>query len=171
MDTNQSKENINFIDLIESLRKYIFVFVAAVLIAGIAGFMVSKFFITPQYESEVMLIVNTKQDNTMTITNDNITSAQHLVDTYAVIIKSNVVLNQVIKNLNLDMTYRDLHDKINVSAVDDTQIMRIAVRDYDPKQAKEITKEISNIAPHFLVGAINSFKSRVRASERDTCAN
>ena len=83
MEMNQTRETINFIDLLQNVRRYLYVFVLAVVLSGLAGFVVSRFFVTPQYEAGVMLIVNTKTDNTATITNDNITSAQNLVDKIA----------------------------------------------------------------------------------------
>lgn len=60
--------------------------------------------ITPQYEASINMIVNTRRDNMATVTNDNITSAKNLVSTYAIIIKSNIVLNKVISNLGLTVS-------------------------------------------------------------------
>ena len=161
MEMNQTRETINFIDLLQNVRRYLYVFVLAVVLSGLAGFVVSRFFVTPQYEAGVMLIVNTKTDNTATITNDNITSAQNLVDTYSIIIKSNAVLNQVIERLDLDMTYRDLQDKVDFSAVDNTQIMRVAVRDPDPDLARKIAAEITRVAPDIIVEMVEAGSCKV----------
>lgn len=143
-------DEIYFADLLRQLNRYFPVFVLAILIAGLLGFGISKLFITPKYESAVMMIVNTKQENTTTVTNDNITSAQNLVSTYSVIVKSNIVLDQVIENLDLDLDYRTLHDMVYVNAVDDTQIMRIAVRDTDPQRAERIITRLAEIAPEII---------------------
>ena len=60
-----------------------------------------NFLITPQYESSALMIVNTRQDTTSTVTSDQINSATKLVSTYSIIIKSDTVLQQVIDDLGL----------------------------------------------------------------------
>lgn len=51
------------------------------------------------------MIVNTRQDTTSNVTSDQINSATKLVSTYSIIIKSDTVLQQVIDNLGLSLTY------------------------------------------------------------------
>ena len=164
------RDEIYFQDLLQLLKRYLHVFVISVLVMGLAGFAVSKILITPKYESAVMMIVNTKQENSTTVTNDNITSAQNLVSTYSVIVKSNTVLDQVIEKLGLDLKYRDLYDMVYVNAVDDTQIMRIAVRDTDPVRAEQIVSELAKISPAIIVDAAEAGSckviSKVTTSER-----
>ena len=66
------------------------------------------------------MIVNTRQDITSNVTSDQINSATKLVSTYSIIIKSDTVLQQVIDNLGLSLTYEKLAERVTVSAVDDT---------------------------------------------------
>jgi capsular polysaccharide biosynthesis protein len=54
------------------------------------------------------MIVNTRADSNGNVTTDNINSAKNMVGTYAIIIKSNRVLNEVIAQLDLDMEYEEL---------------------------------------------------------------
>ena len=158
---NPERGDLYFADLLQLLRRYLYVFRIAVLLTGALGFAVSKWFMTPKYETAVMMIVNTKQANTSTVTNDNITSAQNLVATYSVIIKSNTVLDRVIDDLQLDLTYHDLYDMVYVSAVDDTQIMRVAVRDTDIERSKRIVSQLVAIAPGIIVDAAEAGSCKV----------
>lgn len=119
----KNREHYEEIDLREVfilIKNNIALILVATIVFGIAGFFVTKYLITPQYEASVNMIVNTKQENTSAVSNDNITSAKNLVSTYAIIIKSNTVLNQVIDNLGLDMDYDTLQKKVTVTAVNDT---------------------------------------------------
>ena len=75
------------------------------LILACAGFGVSKFLMTPKYQASALMIVNTRQDTTSNVTSDQINSATKLVSTYSIIIKSDTVLQQVINNLGLSLTY------------------------------------------------------------------
>lgn len=79
-----------------------------------------------------------------------------MIDTYAVVIKSNIVLNQVIDDLELDMTYKELYEAVEVSSVDSTQIMQIAVTDTDPEEAGEIVQTIADIVPEVIVEKVEA---------------
>ena len=79
----------------------------------------------------------------LTNTQNNYTDLQmnkNLVDTYSEIIKSRKVLNPVIKNLKLKYSYGELKEKVSVSPVTNTEIIRVSVSDRNPKKAKEIAK-------------------------------
>lgn len=131
------------------------------LLFGAGGYTISRYIITPEYESSIMMIVNTKQDNISSVTNDNIQSAKNLVSTYSIIIKSNTVLEQVIEGLDLHMDYNELKQKVYVSAVDDTQVMRIAARDEDKKRTADIIELIAAIAPDVIVDAVEAGSCKV----------
>ena len=60
------------------------------------------------------MIVNTRQDTTSNVTSDQINSATKLVSTYSIIIKSDTVLQQVIDNLGLSLTYEKLAERVTV---------------------------------------------------------
>lgn len=169
------RDTFDLLELIQQVKKYLWIVILATFVMGCIGFMVSKYFIEPEYEAATTMIVNTKQDNTTVVTNDNITSAQNLVSTYAVIVKSNTVLEQVIRSLNLDMTYDELEDHVYVNAVDDTQIMRVAVRNSDRELAGKIVESISNIAPDIIVDTVEAGSckviSKVKISSRPVTPN
>lgn len=164
MDNNERhdiRDTFDLRELIQEIKKYFWIILLSMIIFGSAGYLVSKYFVTPEYESAITMIVNTRQDNTTVVTNDSITSAQNLVSTYSVIIKSNTVLNQVIDSLNLDMTYDELDSNVYVNAVDNTQIMRVAVRNSDKDTAAKIVQEISAIAPDVIVETVEAGSCKV----------
>lgn len=161
------KENLEFekeLDLLELFGAVIEswkVILVTVIIAALAGFGVTKFLMVPQYESSVNMIVNAKQESNGSLTNDNLVSAKNLVDTYAIILKSNIVLDRVISDLNLDITYGELSSRVQVASVNNTPIMRISVRDADPKKAEKIVQRIATIAPNVIVDAVEAGSCKV----------
>lgn len=164
MDNNERhgiRDTFDLRELAQEIKKYFWIILLSMIIFGSAGYLVSKYFITPEYESAITMIVNTRQDNTTVVTNDSITSAQNLVSAYSVIIKSNTVLNQVIDSLNLDMTYDELDSNVFVNAVDDTQIMRVAARNSDKDTATKIVQQISSIAPDVIVETVEAGSCKV----------
>lgn len=161
---NEEKElelEIDLLELFNALKRHLLAIVITTVVFAAAGFAYSKFLITPQYEASVNMIVNTRSEGATNYTNDNITSAKNMVSTYAIIIKSNTVLNEVIDNLQLNMKYSKLAEKIEVGAVNSTQVMKVAVQDSDPQLAQQIVEQIANIAPDAIVEAVEAGSCKV----------
>lgn len=155
------KDTFDLWELFLQIKKYLWLLILSMLIFGGAGWGISKYVLHPEYESSVMMIVNTRVDQNQLVTNDNITSAQNLVATYSIIIKSNTVLEQVIEDLDLKMSYGTLNRNVSVSAVDNTQVMRIAVRSDSKNQARAIVQSISEIAPDIIVDNVEAGSCKV----------
>lgn len=163
----EEDDEIDLLELFSILKAHIVAIIVVTVIAAVAGFMVTEYLITPQYEASVNMIVNTRTDANATVSNDNINSAKSLVSTYAIIIKSNTVLNQVAANLNLkDMDYDTLVEKVSVEAIDDTQVMKVAVKDPDPELARKIVKEIAKISPEEIVDSVEAGSCKVVSQVR-----
>ena len=147
----EDEETIDLMELARLLWAHIVQIVAAAVAAALICLLVCMFALTPKYQASINMIVNTRQDNSSTFTSDNFNSAKNLISTYAVIIKGNTVLNEVIDKLDLDMTYTELYKMVEVADVDSTQIMKITVTDTDAERAGEIAQTIADIVPDVLV--------------------
>lgn len=147
----EDEETIDLMELARLLWAHAVQIVAAAVAAALICLLVCVFALTPKYRASINMIVNTRQDNSSTFTSDNFNSAKNLISTYAVIIKGNTVLNEVIDKLDLDMTYTELYKMVEVTSVDSTQIMQITVTDTDAERAGEIAQTIADIVPDVLV--------------------
>lgn len=156
MENQQYEQEIDLLELFRALIENWKPIVVTIVIAALIGFGVTKFLMVPQYEASVNMIVNAKQESNGSLTNDNIVSAKNLVDTYAIILKSNIVLDRVINDLHMDISYEALSQRIQVSSVNNTPIMRVSVRDADPQLAEKIIQRISQIAPSVIVDAVEA---------------
>ena len=152
----EDEETIDLMEIARLLWAHAVQIVAAAVAAALICLLVCMFALTPKYQASINMIVNTRQDTTTTFTSDNFNSAKNLISTYAVIIKSSTVLNEVIDTLDLDMTYGQLHGMVSVTSVDDTQIMKVAVTDTDAERAGEIAQTISEIVPDVLVEKVEA---------------
>ena len=103
----------------------------------ILGCIYGLFIQTPMYESYTTVILSSNESSSA-INQADVKLNKVLVDTYAEIVKSRRVLTQVIDELDLELTYEELYGKINVSAVNETEIIKIAVNDKDGIKAKNI---------------------------------
>lgn len=136
--------------------KYYFskiIFVILFIIVGLVGSYVYTYHVqVPLYKSQTsLLLANT---NT-TITQNDITLNKNLVSTYRQIVKSRLILNQVIKNLKLDTNYGSLNSQVEVSSINDTELINISVNDVDKNQAKLIADEIAKVFKDEIVKIYN----------------
>ena len=107
------------------------------------------------------MIVNTRQDVNANVTSDQINSATKLVSTYSIIIKSDTILQQVIDNLGLNLTYAQLNKRVTVAAVDDTQVMKITVQSDSPEWARQVCEQIITVAPDVIKEAVEAGSVKV----------
>ncbi|MBR4017863.1 MAG: capsular biosynthesis protein [Oscillospiraceae bacterium] len=138
--------------LIDNL-KYI---ILATVVFGILGYFGSKLLLTPIYEADAKMIVNTSKNDDNKVTSDQLNSAKNLVDTYAVIIRSRDVLNRVISELNLNESYMELYNNIKVKSVNNTQVMQIVVRHENVETATAIAAKILEISPSIILNTVEA---------------
>ena len=135
-------EEIDIKEFINYYKKYIIhiVVVCALLALVMLGYNVTVK--KPVYTtSATIVLVKDETSNTDTINqNDLIVNG-----TYSHIIKSKLVLNQVLNNLKLSYTYNQLYNEVLVKPVDDTEILRITVTDKNPSVAADIANEVSEV--------------------------
>ena len=166
----RDRYGIDFIELLMALRERAGRILIVTVLTAAFGWGASSFLMTPKYDASINMIVNTQTGALRSVTNDSISSAKNLVDTYAIIIKSNTVLNKVIDNLKLDMTYGELYRQISVNAVNSTQVMKISVRNSDRTLAMKIVEDISSTAPEIITDAVEAGSckviSQVEANEK-----
>lgn len=116
----------------------------------VMGYFYSFYYVTPLYNSSatVVLVQNDNlgtENNDFSITQSDITLNQNLLSTYTKIAKSTKVLEQVINNLNLDISVNDLSNNISVQAVNNAEVFKISVTNKDKVLAASITNELLDV--------------------------
>lgn len=94
---------------------------------------------TPQYESTSRIYVVNRQNNELgVLTNQDLQAGSYLVKDYREIILSQSVLQEVIDDLDLELTSEGLAKKIKVTIPTETRIISITVSDPNPETAARI---------------------------------
>ena len=146
--------------VLDAIKQFWAVLLAATLICGLLGFLVSNFAMTKKYIASVDMIVNTSSDANL-VTNDQVNSAKNLVSTYSFIITGSNVLTQVIKNLRLDTNYEELAKLISVDSVTDTQVFTVSAVTDDLDKSKKIVREIIKVAPPEIEKAVEAGSCKI----------
>ena len=69
-----------------------------------------------------------------------------LTKDYTVLVKSRPVIDQVIENLDLDMTYGQVLSRLELDNPTDTRMITITFTDEDPEMAKKVADEVAKVS-------------------------
>ncbi len=132
-----------------------------ILIFMMIGVIYTIGFVTPMYTSSTTLVLvgtestnNTENQVTESITTTDITINSKLVSTYSELVKSKSILGEVISNLGIDIDEEELRKNIEVTSVEDTELIEISVSDENPTYAAKVANEIANVFREKIAGEI-----------------
>lgn len=139
------EETISLKELFYTLKKRVAMILVIAFGAAIVSAIISFFFMTPIYQSSTQILVNQKKQEGAAIQYNEVQTNIQLTNTYKVIIKSPVILEQVNEKLNLNMTAQALTGKINVANEKDSQVISVTAEDKDPKLARDIANATADV--------------------------
>lgn len=145
MDTTE--EEISISEIFDAIKPFVLHIVIVTIVMGVLGLGYTKLFVKPVYQSSATLIVNNRKDDSGSISNDEINSAKGLASVYSIIIKSDAVMQPVVSVVDQGVASNKLAEKVSVSSVNGTQIIKVSVSDTDPLKAKRYVDEIVKVAP------------------------
>lgn len=139
-------EEINLEELFKFFLARITYILITMVLFIIIGLLYILFVVTPMYHSSTTLIlVGNNENQNSTVLQSELNLNKNLVATYSEIVKSRSVLNQVIDKLNLSISAEELSKNINVTSVENTEIIKIQVSNEDNKLAKNIASATSEV--------------------------
>ena len=148
-------EEINLMEFFDYyLARVVYVLatvLAFVLLGSIYSFVIKK----PLYQSSTTVVLARSNDDTQKYTQSDVLLNQNLVPTYSNIIKSRSVLRQVINNEKLNYTADELSNLITVSSVENTEIIKVTVKNQDRELAKKIANGIVPVFTNKVQGFYN----------------
>ena len=120
-----------------------------IAIFAVIGVIYSLAFVTPKYQSSTTLLLATNSSSNKTetesITTTDVTLNSKLVSTYSKLVESSKIIRKVISNLSLNIDEDVLKKSISVTAVEDTEMIQISVKNTDPVLATKIANETAKV--------------------------
>ena len=147
MNSNVNDEiEIDLGELLHVMLRKLWIIVLVGLITAISAGVYTKLCVAPKYISTTKLYIVNKSMSLTSLSLSDLQMGTQLTQDYMVLVQSRPVLQQVIDNLELDMTYRELGEMMSLDNPSNTRILTIDVEYTDPYMAKEIVDEIANVA-------------------------
>lgn len=143
MNGNSRLKTITLKDFFTLFYKRIWLIILVPAVCVGIMFVQQYFFFNPEYKSTATLYI-LKQENEAgyNYTDSDFSLALDVVNDCTYILKSNVVLEQVIKSLDLDMSYDELYNCIDTENPSDTRILEISVTTHSASLSKKIADKV-----------------------------
>lgn len=139
-------EELDLKSLFESIWKKKSLIILLVIIGAILGFTFNKYYTTPKYKSTVtfLLAQTGSSSSDSSITTSDVTLNSKLVENYSELIKSDSVISEALKQLNIQMSIPDLQKNITVDSKKSTEFIQLSVateqKDLSPLIANKIVE-------------------------------
>lgn len=148
----QNTMEIDVFHLFKILWKRKILIALVAIVAGALAFAYSAFIVKPEFTSTTRIyVVNRNQGDKPGLTNQDLQAGSYLVKDYREIILSQDVLEKVTSNLKLDLSPKDLANKVKVTVPVDTRIVSISVNDRVPEEASRIANSLREVAAEKII--------------------
>ena len=141
---------VNVGELLTVLVNKWWIILLSTMAAAAVFFFGTKLFVVPEYESVTKIFV-LSQENGNYLTSTDLQLSSYLTKDYAELIKSRTVAEEVIEELQLDMSPESLMGMVYVQIKSDTRVVAIVVRNSDPKLAQELANAIRVVSARQIV--------------------
>jgi len=148
MNENHEVHEIDLRDLYFVLKKKMWLVVVLFLLSTIISGVVSVYYITPGYSTYSTLMLGKYADygeTTRGIEYNDVRLNQALIGTYAKIATSKRVLEEVQDELTFDISMRDLTQKVDISLLNNTEIIKVTVEGASPKEITQIANTLAEV--------------------------
>ncbi len=155
---------VSFLTLLKALWNRIWLVGTTVVLCAAAAFGIAQFCITPLYKADVMMYVNNSAQpgsGGNVITPSDLSAAQNLVDTYAVILSSWSTLEEVAYKAGVNYTCDELTHMISAGAVNSTEVFKITATSPDPQEAYRLVNTVAQVLPARIASVVDGSSVRV----------
>ncbi len=146
------------IDLLKLILRYWWILLISVVLCTFSSYYISAKFMTPVYKAESKMFVGREKDALSSLNLVDLQIGSQLVTDYSELIKTNTILEGVLKNLDLDMEIESLSKIIEIKTIEKSRFLNVIVKHPDPEIATELVNEISDVLKdkaEVIVGAKN----------------
>ena len=165
MDKKREYVEIDLLQIFKALWRRIGLIILTVAAAGAIAFGYTKLMVTPLYSARTLLYVNNSSislgGTEVSISQGDLTAAKSLVDTYTVILKTRLTLEDVIEKAHLPYSYEELSRMISSAAVNSTEVFYIEVTSPDPQEAELIANTIGQVLPEKISSIVEGSSVRI----------
>ena len=141
---NSNYTEINVQKLSSSIFKRWWLILLCFLLSFGLAWLLSNYYVSPVYKAETTLFLGKEDNSTGGISITDLQINNQLVVDYREIIKSHLVLDDVIFNLKLDMAFDAFQRRVQVTTIKDSRIFKISYEDNNPQQSALVANKLAS---------------------------
>lgn len=135
-------------------KRWLWILLAVAVCAG-GMFLYDRMNYAPEYTSTATLyILRQNEDGSVSGSSEDFSLALKVVNDCDWLLRSHSVLDEVIEELDLDMSYAELYKRVSTSNPSSTRILKVTVKAPSAELAKEIVDCICRIGPDKIAMAM-----------------
>lgn len=118
-----------------------------IVCTGTLGSVYTFLIVKPVYESDTTIYIGKNTDpESISIMYNEVLLNDRLVNDYLVLVKSRLVAEEVMKELNItDISYEKLAAKLDIASKKDTRLIVITATDNNPEFAKKLADKVAEV--------------------------
>ncbi len=147
--TSDAEYTIDLVEVFYLLLGNIWKIIICMVIGGTIAFGYTKLFVDPTYLASSKIYVVSASNNSVINLSDLQVGSQ-LTQDYQELLLSRPILQDVIKNLNLEMDYKELEKTISITNTSGTRILAINVTTTNAQTSADIANEMAKQATVYL---------------------
>ncbi len=148
MRQRPQNEPFDLIGFFYVLLSHLWQIVLCLIIGGAIAFLYTYITFTPQYTASSKIYMVPASSSSVNMSDLQLGS--QLMGDYQQLMYNRPLLEDVVENLSLDMSYGQLASMFTVSNQEGTRILKISATSQDPKQAMDIANELADQAVIYL---------------------
>ena len=166
MENKKTEEvEIDLLHIAQVLARNAVVIILVAVIFGGIFYGATKAFVTPLYKASAYMYVNSSNlsvaGTKVSISNSELLAAQSLIETYSVILRTRMTLNEVIERSGVGYTYEELVKMIEAASVNGTEVFRVSVTSPDPAEAEMLANTIVDVLPDKIASVVDGSSVRI----------
>lgn len=142
---NEEYKEIDLLELVRHVLHHWWLILILTLIAAGASYYITNTTIAPTYKAYTTLFIGKENNSITELSLSDLQVGNQLVTDYQELIKTNLVTEEVIKELALLATPGDLKLYLGVETIKDSRFMHVSYTDTNPERATEIANKLSEI--------------------------
>lgn len=153
-DTVANEFEIDLLRICKALWKKVWAIVLCAVVFGGCMLGYGMYTYIPMYAAQTAMYIGSTEERQFVLTDSNgsvsvsnITDARKLVDSCGAMLKTQTVLEEVIRDSGVDRTSAELAGMITSKAVNNTELFNVTVTSENPEEAAKIANSIAQILP------------------------
>lgn len=142
--------------ILEAIKKVLIPCIIFCIVSTTVAFIFTITLIKPSYTSTGKIIVVQKNDSKNNQLNfSDVQLSQKLVSTYNEILKSERICDLVLKELNLNYTFKQYNSMLKVTSAANTEVINVIVESDNPKEATILANTIIEVFQKEIYNIMN----------------